>query len=186
MKTISCKSTELISIQLTMQPFPFSWATFRSKLQRMKFVFLVFLWRKTNFAVLQVRKFFEDCGEIKNVRLIRDGKTGIGKGFGYVNFHSKDSVVLALQKDGQSLNGRDLRVQSTNYSNKNDKNNPKGSIKKDMRPSNADSFKKEKPNGQFSGEKANKKKFAKKSLKNKVKSNKIKKQGKKVAEILSK
>lgn len=29
---------------------------------------------------------FEDCGVIDSVRVIRDEKTGIGKGFGYVNF----------------------------------------------------------------------------------------------------
>lgn len=29
---------------------------------------------------------FEDCGAIESVRVIRDQKTGIGKGFGYVNF----------------------------------------------------------------------------------------------------
>ncbi|KAH3844413.1 hypothetical protein DPMN_086671 [Dreissena polymorpha] len=33
-----------------------------------------------------VRKHFEDCGDIRNVRLIRDKKTCLGKGFGYVNF----------------------------------------------------------------------------------------------------
>lgn len=29
---------------------------------------------------------FEDCGCIESVRVVRDIKTGIGKGFGYVNF----------------------------------------------------------------------------------------------------
>lgn len=29
---------------------------------------------------------FEDCGVIDSVRVVRDEKTGIGKGFGYVNF----------------------------------------------------------------------------------------------------
>ena len=29
---------------------------------------------------------FQQCGEIVNVRVIRDAKTGAGKGFGYVNF----------------------------------------------------------------------------------------------------
>lgn len=31
-------------------------------------------------------KFFADCGAIDNVRLIRDKKTNIGKGIGYVQF----------------------------------------------------------------------------------------------------
>ena len=29
---------------------------------------------------------FQDCGEIENVRVIRDSKTGMGKGFGYIKF----------------------------------------------------------------------------------------------------
>ena len=33
-----------------------------------------------------LRNHFEDCGEIENVRLIRDRKTQLGKGFGYVLF----------------------------------------------------------------------------------------------------
>lgn len=34
----------------------------------------------------QLREVFKDCGEIESVRLIRDNKTGIGKGFGFVLF----------------------------------------------------------------------------------------------------
>lgn len=55
-------------------------------------------------------KLFEPCGKIESVRLIRDSKTGIGKGFGYVNFESSDSVELALQMEKFTLKGRDLRV----------------------------------------------------------------------------
>ena len=39
-----------------------------------------------------IRKHFEKCGYILDVRLVRDTSTGIGKGFGYVNFDSGDSV----------------------------------------------------------------------------------------------
>lgn len=31
-------------------------------------------------------EFFADCGAIDNVRLVRDKKTNIGKGIGYVQF----------------------------------------------------------------------------------------------------
>lgn len=31
-------------------------------------------------------KLFESCGNILDVRIIRDRKTGIGKGFAYINF----------------------------------------------------------------------------------------------------
>ena len=33
-----------------------------------------------------LRQHFADCGEVDNVRIIRDSKLGLGKGFGYVHF----------------------------------------------------------------------------------------------------
>lgn len=33
-----------------------------------------------------LRELFKDCGEIESVRLIRDSKTGVGKGFGFILF----------------------------------------------------------------------------------------------------
>jgi len=35
---------------------------------------------------------FEDCGEIENVRIIRDNKTGTGKGIGYVQFQVSEII----------------------------------------------------------------------------------------------
>ena len=43
-----------------------------------------------------VRKHFRKCGTITNVRLVRDSTTGIGKGFGYVNFDTVDSVEKVI------------------------------------------------------------------------------------------
>ena len=34
----------------------------------------------------KLREHFAECGTVDNVRLIRDKKTGIGKGIGYVSF----------------------------------------------------------------------------------------------------
>ena len=34
----------------------------------------------------ELRGFFEECGPISSVRIIRNAVTGLGKGFGYVNF----------------------------------------------------------------------------------------------------
>jgi len=63
----------------------------------------------------QVRKHFQACGEIIDIRLIRDSFTGIGKGFGYVNFKNSDSIELGLRLNGSQLEGRDVRVsRSTN------------------------------------------------------------------------
>jgi len=33
-----------------------------------------------------LRQVFNDCGEIKAVRIVRDSKTGLGKGFGFILF----------------------------------------------------------------------------------------------------
>lgn len=56
-------------------------------------------------------KHFERCGEIDNVRIIRDKKFSSGKGFGYVNFKSSDAVEVALQLDGKLFSKRNLRIQ---------------------------------------------------------------------------
>lgn len=53
---------------------------------------------------------FASCGPIEYVRIIRDNKTGIGKGFGYVQFKTSDTVALGLKLDGSVLNERKIRV----------------------------------------------------------------------------
>ncbi|XP_032793718.2 LOW QUALITY PROTEIN: RNA-binding protein 34 [Daphnia magna] len=53
---------------------------------------------------------FEECGKISDVRVVRDRTNGMGKGFGYVNFESADSVELALKLDQSILNDRPIRV----------------------------------------------------------------------------
>ncbi|KAK2150616.1 hypothetical protein NP493_2757g00002 [Ridgeia piscesae] len=50
-------------------------------------------------------------GEIENVRIVRDKKFRLGKGFGYVLFKDLDSVGLALKLDGSTFRKRKLRVQ---------------------------------------------------------------------------
>ncbi|XP_004578584.2 RNA-binding protein 34 [Ochotona princeps] len=57
-----------------------------------------------------VEEHFLDCGSIVAVRIVRDQVTGIGKGFGYVLFENKDSVLLALKLNNSELMGRKLRV----------------------------------------------------------------------------
>ncbi|CAG5020858.1 unnamed protein product [Parnassius apollo] len=55
---------------------------------------------------------FQQCGEIVSVRIIRDKRTNAGKGFGYVNFKSKDAVelALALSEEDLTIKNRILRV----------------------------------------------------------------------------
>lgn len=57
-----------------------------------------------------IRKHFKRCGIITDVRLVRDTATGIGKGFGYVNFDCSDAVEKAIHLNGSLLNNRSLRV----------------------------------------------------------------------------
>jgi len=59
----------------------------------------------------ELRAIFTDCGSIHSVRIIRDQATGLGKGFGYVNFETSDAVELALKKsDLVDLRNRTLRI----------------------------------------------------------------------------
>lgn len=163
-----------------------------------------------------MREFFKDCGEIQSVRLIRDSKTGMGKGFGYVNFKAKDGVVLAIEKNGQQLKGREVRIQTYHYNKAHSgkgnkgkpfpkqgkspafagkqgkpafKGKPKNTVKSPKGAGGESKPKKSVPVTQesgFKGEVASKKKFVKKTLKNRIKSNKVTKQKKNIAEIFSK
>ncbi|KAM6365456.1 RNA-binding protein 34 isoform 2-T2 [Alca torda] len=57
-----------------------------------------------------VREHFSVCGGVVAVRIVRDGKTGLGKGFGYVLFENMDAVHLALKLNDSVLVGRKIRV----------------------------------------------------------------------------
>ena len=54
---------------------------------------------------------FSGCGEVEGVRIVRDTKTGAGKGFGFVTFREKSGVVFALKQSNKvGLEGRKVRV----------------------------------------------------------------------------
>jgi len=57
-----------------------------------------------------IRKLFSKCGEVDNMRLVKDANTGIGKGFAYVNFVSEDSVELAIRLNSHEVHGKKVRV----------------------------------------------------------------------------
>ena len=57
-----------------------------------------------------VRKHFSQCGDVDDVRVIRDKKTGAGKGFGYVTFKERESVTFAVKLQNSDLAGRKIRV----------------------------------------------------------------------------
>ncbi|OWF38409.1 RNA-binding protein 34-like [Mizuhopecten yessoensis] len=58
----------------------------------------------------QIWSHFSDCGQIVSVRIIRDNKTGLGKGFCYIQFDSPDAVGLASHLNGSKLASREIRV----------------------------------------------------------------------------
>ncbi|PBC33872.1 RNA-binding protein [Apis cerana cerana] len=78
---------------------------------------------KKNIDDNTIIKHFKQCGEIESVRVVRDNKTGVGKGFGYVNFKNEDAVTLALELDGTTISNREVRVKPVidQYKKKKDK-----------------------------------------------------------------
>jgi RNA recognition motif-containing protein len=59
---------------------------------------------------MKLGRHFEKYGDIKNVRIIEDRETGKSKGFGYVEFESKEPVEKCLVENGSELDGRSIRV----------------------------------------------------------------------------
>ncbi|KAF9545376.1 Nucleolar protein 12 [Mortierella hygrophila] len=55
-------------------------------------------------------EFFKDSGDIENVRIIRDRKTNLGKGFAYVTFQDRASVDVALRLHDTKMGTRKMRV----------------------------------------------------------------------------
>lgn len=57
-----------------------------------------------------LRQAFSECGEIEGVRIVRDSKTGAGKGFGFILFKERDGVMFALRRNKIEFQGRHLRI----------------------------------------------------------------------------
>ncbi|NXC58530.1 RBM34 protein, partial [Aleadryas rufinucha] len=100
-----------------------------------------------------VREHFHDCGDVVGVRVVRDRRTGLGKGFGYVLFENTDAVHLALKLNNSVLMGRKIRVQRVT-----DKRKAQKSPDQSRAPKNRVDKKKKKEkscsNDSFVGEKA--------------------------------
>ncbi|KAJ9701680.1 hypothetical protein PVL29_006870 [Vitis rotundifolia] len=63
----------------------------------------------TNETIL--KDAFGQYGEIIEVKVICDHVSGKSKGYGFVQFTSEDDAHIALKEmDGQSLDGRNIRV----------------------------------------------------------------------------
>ena len=59
-----------------------------------------------------IRNFFSDCGQVLDVRIAKN-EEGKMKGFAHVDFDSKEAVEKAIEKNGQSLGGRELRIDAS-------------------------------------------------------------------------
>lgn len=56
-----------------------------------------------------VNDFFNDCA-VTNVRIVEDKLDHKPKGFGYVEFATREGLAKALTLGGSSLGGRNIRV----------------------------------------------------------------------------
>lgn len=57
-----------------------------------------------------VEQAFSQFGELQEVKVILDRETGRSRGFAFVTFADEGDAEAALSLDGNSLNGRDMRV----------------------------------------------------------------------------
>lgn len=56
-----------------------------------------------------IEEFFDGCG-VQSVRIIEDREMQRPKGFAYVEFHEQDGLKKALDRDGEQINGRYVKV----------------------------------------------------------------------------
>lgn len=56
-----------------------------------------------------IREFFDGCGNIDDIRVAM-GHDGKSKGFAHLEFDSVESASKAMRKNGENLDGRDVRV----------------------------------------------------------------------------
>ncbi|XP_040581790.1 RNA-binding protein 34 [Lepeophtheirus salmonis] len=86
----------------------------------------------------ELRSHFLVCGAVSNIRLVRDKSTGIGKGFGFINFMDSDGVLNALELNHTELKGRKIRVMRSS-------NRPKTLVNRKMTKNSAMTGSKSKP-----------------------------------------
>lgn len=74
------------------------WAT-KKELDYTKTIFIGNL--AFNVTEEELRKEFQSCGDIENIRVIRDPATHIGKGIGYITFKSEAGYEKGLKKNNK-------------------------------------------------------------------------------------
>ncbi|XP_052147114.1 serine/arginine-rich splicing factor SC35-like isoform X5 [Oryza glaberrima] len=59
---------------------------------------------------------FDRCGEVLDIRIPRDRRTGDSRGFAFVRYKYEDEAQKAVDKlDGRTVDGRDIMVQFANH-----------------------------------------------------------------------
>uniref|UniRef100_A0A0D9Z897 RRM domain-containing protein n=1 Tax=Oryza glumipatula TaxID=40148 RepID=A0A0D9Z897_9ORYZ len=59
---------------------------------------------------------FDRCGEVLDIRIPRDRRTGDSRGFAFVRYKYEDEAQKAVDKlDGRTVDGRDIMVQFAKY-----------------------------------------------------------------------
>ncbi len=58
----------------------------------------------------EVRKLFEQYGNVQSVKLVNDRETGRPRGFGFVDMPSSDAQKAIEHTNGMEMGGRPLRV----------------------------------------------------------------------------
>ncbi|MBT3581988.1 RNA-binding protein [bacterium] len=53
---------------------------------------------------------FSKYGELQEVKLISDMETGRSKGFAFLTYKTQEAMEAALEKNGEEIGGRALRV----------------------------------------------------------------------------
>lgn len=61
----------------------------------------------------EIFEFFSQAGSVRDIRLIRDQRSGKSKGVGYVEFGDAESVMKALALNGIAFKGQPLLVQAS-------------------------------------------------------------------------
>jgi len=55
-------------------------------------------------------RFFSKCGKITNIRIIRDSKLNVGKGFGFATFAAEAGAKEALKLNDAEFKNRKIRI----------------------------------------------------------------------------
>jgi len=60
-----------------------------------------------------IKKYFQGCGSILEVRIAKDRDTGKMKGFAHIDFEDSDGLQNAIQLNGAEFEGRELKVDAS-------------------------------------------------------------------------